>query len=96
MRKRLYFSIIALMGVIGLQTMIAGTPLKYDDKLVTGKLENGLTYYIYPNDNPKGEAVYRLFIKAGSVYETERQKVWLIFWSIWLSTAVKISLPTVW
>ncbi len=74
MRKRLYFSIIALMGVIGLQTVVAGTPLKYDDKLVTGKLENGLTYYIYPNDNPKGEAVYRLFIKAGSVYETERQK----------------------
>ena len=53
---------------------MATTPLRYDEKLVTGKLKNGLTYYIYPNDNPKGEAVYRLFIKAGSVYETERQK----------------------
>ena len=62
------------MGIIGLNTMLAVTPLRYDGKLVTGKLKNGLTYYIYPNDNPKGEAVYRLFIKAGSVYETERQK----------------------
>ena len=74
MCKRLYFGIIALLGAMGMQCMAAGTPLKYDDKLVTGKLDNGLTYYIYPNDNPKGEAVYRLFIKAGSVYETERQK----------------------
>lgn len=74
MYRRLYFSIIALMSVIGLQTIQAVTPLRYDGKLVTGKLKNGLTYYIYPNDNPKGEAVYRLFIKAGSVYETERQK----------------------
>lgn len=74
MRKRLYLGIITLFGAVGLQTMQAATPLKYDEKMVTGKLENGLIYYIYPNDNPKGEAVYRLFIKAGSVYETERQK----------------------
>lgn len=74
MSKRLYLSIIALMGALGMSVMLAGTPLKYDDRLVTGKLDNGLTYYIYPNDQPKGEAVYRLFIKAGSVYETERQK----------------------
>ena len=74
MRRRLYLGIIALMSVVGSHTVLAGTPLKYDEKLVTGKLKNGLTYYIYPNDNPKGEAVYRLFIKAGSVYETERQK----------------------
>ncbi len=62
------------MGAVGILPIVAATPLKYDEKLVTGKLDNGLTYYIYPNDNPKGEAVYRLFIKAGSVYETERQK----------------------
>lgn len=74
MLKRLYINIIVLISFLGLQQALAGTPLRYDEKLVTGKLKNGLTYYIYPNDNPKGEAVYRLFIKAGSVYETERQK----------------------
>ena len=63
-----------MICILGAQTLQAGTPLKYDEKVVTGKLKNGLTYYIYPNDNPRGEAVYRLFIKAGSVYETERQK----------------------
>jgi len=43
-------------------------------KLVKGTLDNGLTYYIYPNQNPKGEAVYRLFIKSGSLFETEEQR----------------------
>ena len=48
--------------------------LKQDDTLIKGKLENGMTYYIYPNSNPKGEAVYRLFIKSGSVLEHEDQR----------------------
>jgi zinc protease len=56
-----------------LQPVSAGE-LKQDKKLVKGKLSNGLTYYIYPNDYPKGEAVYRLFIKSGSVYEDEPQR----------------------
>lgn len=43
-------------------------------QLVKGTLKNGLTYYIYPNDYPKGEAVYRLFIKSGSVNETDEQR----------------------
>src|SRR5690554_73148 len=45
-----------------------------NSKLVKGKLNNGLTYYIFPNDYPKGEAVYRLFIKSGSIYETDEQQ----------------------
>uniref|UniRef100_UPI0032172C37 insulinase family protein n=1 Tax=uncultured Draconibacterium sp. TaxID=1573823 RepID=UPI0032172C37 len=48
--------------------------LQQTPKLIKGQLENGLTYYIYPNDYPKGEAVYRLFIKSGSVFETEEQR----------------------
>ncbi|MDD4459978.1 MAG: insulinase family protein [Proteiniphilum sp.] len=43
-------------------------------KLIKGNLRNGLTYYIYPNDYPRGEAVYRLFIKSGSVNEEEGQR----------------------
>lgn len=49
-------------------------PLPADPKLIKGKLKNGLTYYIYPNDNPRGEAVYRLFVKAGSTIEHDNQK----------------------
>ena len=48
--------------------------LKSDPKLVSGKLSNGLTYYIYPNAYPKGEAVFRLFIKSGSVFEEPAQR----------------------
>jgi zinc protease len=48
--------------------------LKSDPKLISGKLSNGLTYYIYPNDYPKGEAVFRLFIKSGSVFEEPAQR----------------------
>lgn len=43
-------------------------------RLIKGSLQNGLTYYIYPNDYPRGDAVYRLFIKSGSVNEEEDQR----------------------
>lgn len=42
--------------------------------LVKGELKNGLQYYIYPNSYPKGEAVYRLFIRVGSVNESDSQR----------------------
>jgi predicted Zn-dependent peptidase len=48
--------------------------LQRDARLRMGRLDNGLTYYIYPNQTPKGEAVYRLFVKAGSVQERDDQQ----------------------
>lgn len=45
-----------------------------DTVLIKGKLKNGLSYYIYPNAFPKGETVYRLFLKSGSLSETENQR----------------------
>lgn len=51
----------------------AGQKLQQDPNLVTGRLDNGLTYYIYPGTKPEGQAMYRLFIKSGSLYETEEQ-----------------------
>ncbi|MCD2422554.1 insulinase family protein [Niabella pedocola] len=65
---------IALAGFL---VIIAGTigaqPLAPTPVLKKGVLANGLTYYIYPNAYPKGEAVYRLFVKTGSVYENTDQ-----------------------
>ncbi len=49
-------------------------PLERDSSLVTGKLKNGVTYYIYKNSEPKGEAIFRLFLKSGSVVEEENQR----------------------
>lgn len=67
-RQSVLILILWLCGVTLFAQEIARHP-----RLVKGTLQNGLTYYIYPNDFPKGEAVYRLFIKSGSVNETEDQ-----------------------
>ncbi len=64
---------ILLLGFSG-NLFAENEKLQQDRKLIKGTLANGLTYYIYPNDYPKGEAVYRLFIKSGSVYEEDSQQ----------------------
>lgn len=68
------FTIILSCIFIQLYLVTAYGELRPNPKLIKGKLDNGLTYYIYPNDYPKGEAVYRLFIKSGSVFEEENQR----------------------
>ncbi len=42
--------------------------------LIKGTLDNGLTYYVQANPYPAGEAVYRLFLKTGSLAEQEAQR----------------------
>jgi zinc protease len=60
-------------SICGFNALMA-QPLKQTPGLKKGVLSNGLQYYIYPNAYPKGEAVYRLFVKAGSVYEEPDQR----------------------
>lgn len=70
-----FFSFILFLCCLFL--IVAGASAKGIERhpgLIEGELNNGLTYYIFPNDYPKGEAVYRLFIKSGSIYEKESQK----------------------
>lgn len=66
--------LLALIGLFTGMTATFAQQLNYAPKLIKGQLPNGLTYYIYPNQTPKGEAVYRLFIKAGSVMEEDHQR----------------------
>lgn len=70
----LRLTLLLLVSAACLCHALAAKPLKRDARLRTGRLDNGLTYYIYPNDRPKGEAVYRLFVKAGSVMENDDQR----------------------
>ena len=72
MKNSLSIFFISLFLICSIQ--ISAEKLKQHPKLIKGKLSNGLTYYIYPNAYPKGEAVYRLFIKSGSVYEKDTQR----------------------
>lgn len=68
-RRTVWIAVIAWTAL-----SLSAQPLPYDPLLRKGTLANGLTYYIYPNQNPKGEAVYRLFVKSGSVQERDDQQ----------------------
>ncbi len=48
--------------------------LPLDPSIRTGKLENGLTYYVRRNADPKSRAELRLAINAGSTLEDDDQK----------------------
>lgn len=49
-------------------------PLPMDSALRTGTLENGLTYFIRHNDNPKGQADFYIAQKVGSILEEDNQR----------------------
>ncbi len=48
--------------------------LPLDPKVRTGKLENGLTYFVVQNAEPKGQAEFYIAQKVGSVLEEENQR----------------------
>lgn len=49
-------------------------PLPTDPAVVTGKLDNGLTYYIRQNHKPEKRVGFRLVVKAGSILEDDDQQ----------------------
>ena len=53
---------------------LRGNILPVDPNLVTGKLTNGLTYYIRKNTEPKNRAQLYLVNKVGSVLENDDQQ----------------------
>ena len=48
-------------------------PLPMDPKIITGKLDNGLSYYIRENQKPENRAIFFLAVDAGSVIERDDQ-----------------------
>ncbi|MDD4656554.1 MAG: pitrilysin family protein, partial [Bacteroidales bacterium] len=48
--------------------------LPIDPKVRTGKLENGLTYFVMQNAEPKGQAEFFIAQKVGSILEEETQR----------------------
>jgi len=54
----------------------------------SGKLSNGLEYYVVHNEIPRGRASLRLVVKAGMMHENEHQKGFahLIEHSTWRGT----------
>ena len=52
----------------------SNTLLQFDPEIATGQLDNGLTYYVYENEEPEDVAYLRLVIRAGSLQEDEDQQ----------------------
>lgn len=52
----------------------ATAPIPLDPAVVTGKLPNGLTYYIRKNARPEHRAELRLVVNAGSILEDDDQR----------------------
>jgi zinc protease len=50
------------------------TVIPFDTAVRTGKLPNGLTYYVRHNEVPEKRVVMRLVVKAGSLYEQDDQQ----------------------
>ncbi len=71
----------AALIVSGFSTMTAQQPempqipqLPLDGEVRTGKLDNGLTYFIRHNEMPKGQADFFIAQKVGSVLEEDNQR----------------------
>ena len=73
--KRISASALALALATGLSLNgIAQQVLPLDPSVRSGKLPNGLTYYIRRNTEPKDRVVFYLVNKVGSVLESEDQR----------------------
>ena len=53
---------------------VKGTPIPLDPAVRTGKLDNGLTYFIRKHEQPKERAMLWLAVDAGSVLEDDDQR----------------------
>ena len=78
MKKMIMRCVMALAVFAGIsltaKAQTAPQPLPQDSALVTGVLENGLTYYIRHNEMPKGQADFYIAQKVGSILEEDNQR----------------------
>ena len=79
-RFLLPFLLLGLLLVVSFFTSQAQQSFKPDQvlapdpKILIGKLDNGLTYYIRENHKPEKRAELRLAVKAGSILEDDDQQ----------------------
>ena len=50
------------------------SPIPVDDQVRTGKLENGMTYYIRHNEKPKGQADFYILHDVGAIQADDTQQ----------------------
>ena len=73
--KRIVTVFAALAFGLGLMASAQQMPpIPADPNVKIGKLDNGLTYYIRHNEEPKGQANFYIAQKVGSILEDEEQR----------------------
>ncbi|MCU0393576.1 MAG: insulinase family protein, partial [Thermoflexibacter sp.] len=75
--KKIYFLFLALGCFVSLSSAQEATefklPIPLDPAVRTGKLPNGITYYLRRNNKPEKRLIMRLAINAGSMQEDDDQ-----------------------
>ena len=73
--KKIFSLIVALAFGSGIFVSAQQMPpIPVDPNVKIGKLDNGLTYYIRHNEEPKGQANFYIAQKVGSILEDENQR----------------------
>ena len=67
-------SVLFVTGCSSSKVAKGGTPLVMDAAIKEGKLDNGMSYFIRENSEPKNRIQLRLVVKAGSCMEDDDQK----------------------
>ncbi|MDR1748263.1 MAG: insulinase family protein, partial [Spirochaetaceae bacterium] len=70
---------LIIIGIAGCSTAsggngAGGAPLGMDSAVVSGILENGISYYVIENAEPENRIFLRLVVKAGSINESDDQR----------------------
>lgn len=74
MKKGLLLAVLLWAGTGFLFAAGKGEKIPVDEKVITGRLDNGLVYFIRENRKPESRAELRLVVRAGSVLESDSEK----------------------
>lgn len=72
MKKLKSFLFILLFTLFSLS--LSGKNFENSKNLISGKLENGIHYYIYKNNKPENKAMLNLVVKTGSLMEEDNEQ----------------------
>ena len=72
MKKLLMLAVAAFAAGSAVAQM--NQPIPADPEVRTGKLENGMTYYIRHNEKPKGQADFYILHDVGAIQENDSQQ----------------------
>ena len=71
--KKLFLAVAAIFVAAAASAQMV-QPIPADPDLRTGKLENGMTYYIRHNEKPKGQADFYILHDVGAIQEDDNQQ----------------------